>query len=209
MRLQLRPANPDDVPEIVAVAQKAFATNDIHLRCLHPESKLAREFWYSSLSEEIHDPNAHFVVVEDADATPPIFAAFAKWNRMPENMHQDAPPDDIWPKDGDVELAIHFFGKLFEMHESIMGTQAHWYLELIATKNEYQGKGAGGMLVKWGVDKADQEGWPCYLDSTPDGKALYLKHGFRNLETLTFLDGRYEQWFMLRDAKEAGESKAN
>ena len=81
-----------------------------------------------------------------------------------------------------------------------MGRQAHYYLEMIVTRHEHQGKGAGAMLVKWGVDEADKAGWPCYLDSTPDGKGLYVRHGFRELECLSFLDGQYEHCFMARDA---------
>ena len=201
MQLKLRPGTPKDVPLFVEVTIAAFSTNPIHIRCLPPDSKNTHEFWLSSLAEEINDPNARFIVIEDLDTTPPSFVSCAKWNVVPENTHQPPLPDDIWPKDGDVDLANDFFGVLLSKHVEIMGTKQHWYLELIVTKPEYYGKGAGNLLVKWGTDEADKVGWPCYLDATPDGKRLYERNGFRNLETMTFLDGTYQQCFMLRDAK--------
>lgn len=43
-------------------------------------------------------------------------------------------------------------------------------------------RGAGGMLLKWGTDKADELGLPVYLESSPEGHNLYLKYGFQDME---------------------------
>ena len=61
-----------------------------------------------------------------------------------------------------------------------MGDWPHWYLEIIVTKQEHQGRGARGMMMSWGVDTADEEGVKCYLDGILEGKSLYGKFGFRD-----------------------------
>jgi ribosomal protein S18 acetylase RimI-like enzyme len=202
MSLYLRPGRPEDVPNFVVVYFSAFAANKLTQAVFPESSPQARAFWRDSLAEEINDPNARFLVVEDASTSPPTFVAFAKWNfQGPGVGAQPLPSPDIWPKDGDPDAAVRFFSVLWNQHEKIMHGRPHWYLELIATMKEFQGKGAGGMLMKWGVDRADEDGWECYLDSTPDGIQLYEKYGFREVETLQFLDGAYAQCFMLRPAK--------
>lgn len=54
------------------------------------------------------------------------------------------------------------------------------------TYKEARGRGAGSALLKWGLDRADADGLPTYLDSTPPGKALYEKAGFKVVKELYF-----------------------
>ena len=42
----------------------------------------------------------------------------------------------------------------------------------------HRGRGAGDLLVSWGLRKADELGIDSYVESTPMGKPLYEKHGF-------------------------------
>ncbi len=77
MKLQLRKGAPEDVPNFVETVVPAFSTNLIHQRVFPQGTQVTTDFWQSSLAEEIHDPKARFVVVEDMDTTPPTFVAFA------------------------------------------------------------------------------------------------------------------------------------
>ena len=51
-------------------------------------------------------------------------------------------------------------------------------LDTVATHPDYQRRGCGSMLVKWGCDLADAEGVSAYVDASKDGAPLYAKHGF-------------------------------
>lgn len=56
----------------------------------------------------------------------------------------------------------------------IMGScEKYLKLEMLVTVPEQQGRGAGGMLLAWGLRMADQEGLAIYLDSTVVGRGLY------------------------------------
>lgn len=93
-----------------------------------------------------------------------------------------------------------------------MRGRRHWYLEFVATRPEEQGKGAAGMLLKWGLKKADEEGTEAYLEASPDGKPIYEHYGFQEVERLVVpLDGKeavvgeekeFAECFMVRPVSE-------
>lgn len=91
-----------------------------------------------------------------------------------------------------------------------MGERKHWYLECIATSPGWQGKGAAGKLIRWGLEKVDEEGVEAYLEASPDGKPIYEHFGFGEVERLVVdLEGRgnargekeFVEVMMLRPAK--------
>lgn len=198
--LRLRPGGPADVEEMCETVLDAFSGNMVGRTFFPRNSASARKFWLDALAGEVHDPNARFVVVEDTVVSPPALVAFAKWNAPVAPGTPQPPLPDCWPADGDPALAGVFFGKLAEMHEEMMAGRSHWYLEIIVTRPRYQGRGAGGMLVGWGVQRADEEGVECYLDATPEGKHLYEKFGFKDGSTLSFFNESYRHSFMIRGA---------
>lgn len=201
--LTLRKGVPTDIEDMCETFLDAFSGNTIGQTFFPRSSASARKFWMDALTEEIHDPLARFLVIEDTSTSPATFIGFAKWNAPPPaapgSMHPSPPPlPDNWPEDGDPALANVFFKKLSDMHEEIMGDRPHWYLEIIVTKTEHQGKGAGGMMMRWGVEKADEDGVESYLDATPEGKPLYEKCGFRDELVWPFFNDTYKHSFMVR-----------
>jgi GNAT superfamily N-acetyltransferase len=51
-------------------------------------------------------------------------------------------------------------------------------LDTVGTHPDYQKRGAGAMLVKWGCDLADENDVAAYVDASKAGAPLYKKHGF-------------------------------
>lgn len=47
---------------------------------------------------------------------------------------------------------------------------------------KHQKRGAGVLLVKWGLNEAQKLGLPAHLNGSPAGHKLYLQCGFRDLE---------------------------
>ncbi|KAK3370590.1 acyl-CoA N-acyltransferase [Podospora didyma] len=219
MELQLRPARPSDHADIVATIFSAFETHPIHARLFPRDLGASHEFWESYVSKELQDPNARFIIAEDVSSTSAspssdnlttsTFVAFALWKPpVTENSSltsAPAPPPDwsAWP--ANPALAAAFFGAIGGKHTTIMGDRLHFYLELICCRPEFMGNGAGGLMMRWGLEQADAGGFETYLDATPSGKPLYDKNGFRTLEVVKYLDGACEHYFMIRDPKTAAE----
>jgi GNAT superfamily N-acetyltransferase len=67
-------------------------------------------------------------------------------------------------------------------------------------------KGAGTLLMRWGMDRCDQLGIPAYLEASPFGYPLYRVCGFEDYEPLTIcIDGKDVPYpTMLRQPKREG-----
>jgi Acetyltransferase (GNAT) domain len=200
----LRPATEEDVPEMVEVYFDAWADNIVAQTCFPPSSPQSQEFWINGFTDELQEKHAHMLVVMDTTKTPAVMVGFAKWNSpfTAGEAHTSMPPREIWPTDGNVDKAVEFFTLLFDKHEEMMGNRPHWYLEMISSRRAYQGQGGGGMLIRWGVEKADADKVECFLDATPDGKPVYERYGFKTLQSVACFAEGYEHCFMLRGVNE-------
>lgn len=75
-----------------------------------------------------------------------------------------------------------------------------YYLGLLATAPEAQGRGLGSALVRAGTDRADREGAGCYLETgTQANIAFYERHGFRVESEIPLPDGGPTHWGLWRD----------
>ena len=57
-------------------------------------------------------------------------------------------------------------------------------LDLLATLPGYQGQGIGTAMLRWGMAKADEWQTRIYLEATPAGYPVYIKHGWRVVEEI-------------------------
>ena len=56
----------------------------------------------------------------------------------------------------------------------------HWYLALLAVDTPYQGKGFGSMLLNEMLNRIDEEGLPCYLETFGEkNPSMYQHFGFQ------------------------------
>jgi GNAT superfamily N-acetyltransferase len=65
----------------------------------------------------------------------------------------------------------------------------HFYLHMIAGRDDARGQGLGSVLLSRVLDVCDAEQTPAYLEaSTARSAALYERHGFRELAVIRFTD---------------------
>jgi predicted N-acetyltransferase YhbS len=55
------------------------------------------------------------------------------------------------------------------------------YLGMLACHPDYQKRGAGEMLVRWGIDKGRAEGLTPTLFASPMGMKLYTRLGYKDV----------------------------
>ncbi|KAJ5907336.1 hypothetical protein N7495_000018 [Penicillium taxi] len=80
---------------------------------------------------------------------------------------------------------------LFILRLSLFSTNPYVVLELLATMPSHQGRGVGSALLRWGTTQADALQARIYLEATPQGYPLYLKHGWKPVEKITLDYGQY------------------
>lgn len=64
-----------------------------------------------------------------------------------------------------------------------MQGKVYMVLQALATDPEYQRRGIGSRLVRWGLDQADDEKLPCWIHASDSDVAcrLYMSAGFQEV----------------------------
>lgn len=76
----------------------------------------------------------------------------------------------------------------------------HWYLFVLGTDTEHQGKGVGSALLRPVLERCDSEGIPAYLESSKEKNLpLYERNGFRVTEEFMVPHGGPKIWLMWRE----------
>jgi GNAT superfamily N-acetyltransferase len=80
----------------------------------------------------------------------------------------------------------------------------HWYLALLGVSPHCQGQGIGGGLLTPVLQRADQEGLPCYLETFVSGNVPFYEHrGFRVVEAGADPESQVAFWAMRREPRAA------
>ncbi|KIX05194.1 uncharacterized protein Z518_06066 [Rhinocladiella mackenziei CBS 650.93] len=205
MPLVLEPAVEADAPRIVEVERLAYATNPLSPILFpgpFPPDALEKraEGMVTQLKE---DPTTRWMKVVDPETSEMV--AFAKWNIMTSPTTPKA--TRTFGPGCNVGACEEYFGGIHKKRNELMGGKAYCLLDLLQTDPKYQGRGAGGMLINWGLDVADELHLPAYLESSPVAHRLYQKFGFQDIGELQ-LDPKWNYgkanpsiYFMLREAK--------
>ncbi len=73
---------------------------------------------------------------------------------------------------------------------NIMGHQPHWYCWVLGVAPSAQGQGLAGPLMQAGLDQANANGLPVYLEAaTKKAEAIYQKWGFITEQTVEIVPG--------------------
>ncbi|KAI1806016.1 acyl-CoA N-acyltransferase [Daldinia bambusicola] len=95
------------------------------------------------------------------------------------------PPFADYPKGSKPELCKVFFDAL-KVASAKHNADAMLGLSLLCTSPKYYRRGAAKALLEPMLAIADAHGLKSYLEATPNGKGVYEKMGFREVDRLTF-----------------------
>ncbi|ORY59963.1 acyl-CoA N-acyltransferase [Pseudomassariella vexata] len=201
---KLRYASYSELPEIAHVMALAFFDDNLFGDIVHPHRNQFPNdvdlYWLRRARVNFWDYRWRWVVAVDRDKNgKEVIVGIAQWERLgdggkkmecwwfdPRNLLKPLSCTAmglhtlIWPNrasdpiDEDiVERAYPCFGDVWS------GERAEsWYLEYLALHPDFQGKGLGRMLVKWGLDRAEEEGICASVASTRGKDRFYQKVGF-------------------------------
>jgi GNAT superfamily N-acetyltransferase len=94
-------------------------------------------------------------------------------------------------------------GRALPLIEKHHPREPHWYLLMLGTEPQWQGKGIGSALVEPVLARCDEEGMPAYLESSKERNIpFYSRHGFEVTGELR-LPGGPPMWPMWRNPRPA------
>ncbi|KAL2067337.1 hypothetical protein VTL71DRAFT_1762 [Oculimacula yallundae] len=191
MVLKLHAADVSDVDRIATIHLLAFDSNPLlHAQFPTPASL---EALHSILSQDtLHeiqnapDEKAILVVKDtDLDEQEQVIA-FAKWD-LPTEVKKVLHEGITWPDDCVQEWLDRYHELAEAAKERVIGKAKCYRLTFVGTLPKHQGRGAGTMLNKWGLQKARDDNLPVYLESTIAASSLYRRLGFVALDGLSMV----------------------
>jgi GNAT superfamily N-acetyltransferase len=97
----------------------------------------------------------------------------------------------------DTPRSLALLGQVEKVHPK----EPHWYLNILGTATEHQGKGVGTALIAPILSKCDEEGTPAYLESSKESNiAFYNRYGFEVTGEVHIKNGP-TVWPMWRDPR--------
>jgi GNAT superfamily N-acetyltransferase len=126
--------------------------------------------------------------------------AVALWLPPGVNPDEDALASAVEQgSDADGDDLAAFLEQMNEQHPAY----PHWYLPFMGVAPSMQGRGHGSALLARALAICDEERLPAYLEASTDrNRALYGRHGFRNLGVLQ-AGSSPPAWTMLREPRRA------
>ncbi|KAF1836774.1 hypothetical protein BDW02DRAFT_545349 [Decorospora gaudefroyi] len=211
MPLQIQPITSSaDFSRFVEIHLESFASGGGITSLLTP-SPLPDDYIPKMIDKHIkswrEEPDVTYLKIIDTDLDGKMIAG-AKWRvNTKERTEQEiqsmlpVPGKDEEGRQGVIDF-MHF---LHRVRKQYMGTKPFCFLHILVTDPQHHRRGAGAMALRWGFNKADEVQLPCFLESSPMGKPLYERMGFKVQEVVTWdltkygLEGEDTSTVMLRE----------
>ncbi|KAL2822768.1 acyl-CoA N-acyltransferase [Aspergillus cavernicola] len=196
MKIITRYATKFDIPTIAHINIQSFAGQgfisnafpNISYDIVHP-LKCAR------YAQKIAHPQTHVLTAEDADSGAVL--GCTRWV-FPSGNEEESPAAAAAETGVELSLPEGVNREIYDGFFEILKEKGKRYfreddivLEYLATDPKAQRKGVGKALLRWGMDKADQQQKRIYLEATTEGFPLYAAMGWKALDTVEI---DYEQW---------------
>jgi GNAT superfamily N-acetyltransferase len=139
------------------------------------------------------DPSAHLFKCIDTDLDNKMIAV-AYWvveekERTPEEIEEGLQLRPPFPEEN-RPAKIEFMDGIFKSRRE-WGAKPQVMLESLVTHPDHHRRGAGSLLLKWGIAEADRLGVIAYLEASDNGAPLYRRFGFETVRNIEFDARKY------------------
>ncbi|KAI1177128.1 putative GNAT family acetyltransferase [Nemania sp. FL0916] len=189
-QIHMRVATRQDAPRIAEIHMAAFGPNAmLHAQFPTPAIRQQLQICIEKKAlADIDDPKTTVLVVtssNDPEKSDIHVVAFAKWSHPVYPGEDYVEPPWEWPEGTELDTLDAWIAKAAEAARRSIGDTPCYCLSYIGTDPSYGRRGAGQLLVQWGIQQSDASGLPCYLESTVDAAPFYRKNGFTIGETIS------------------------
>jgi GNAT superfamily N-acetyltransferase len=206
MHLQLCPLELHDFDELVSHATSYPPGDDLvgpptpicWLVKTREEAHARLAFHFNKQQSRFsHDPTVRYMkVIDTADKNSII--SLARWHFYPNGYNfnteihwetHDLEPEQSIPHGFNIALHNHILTTRDAARSSWIPANAPcWILMHMVTRPSHRGKGAAGLLVRWGIEQAEKDHVPAYLEAGVMGMPLYERYGFVQVGDMLELD---------------------
>ena len=201
----VRTATISDIEVVATIAAAGFFDDPI-FTWVFPDAKTRRHKLHAMFSGLARDyfPSRGTVHVLDDTAVAfwrePGFDPAAPRDDGEAILEVPEAPSEEIPFSGD-ELE-RLGAMVTAMDENHPHDRDHWYLNVLTTSPERQGRGLGGQLLSRVLRDCDADGLPAFLESSnPRNMSLYRRHGFEEVGEVRIADGAPCMYPMWREPK--------
>lgn len=193
-------AKPDDMPAIVDVFYNSFPPhlNALLMGCRGPEDKPKALQLY--LDEMKTDPTVIWIQVRDTQSNDLVAASMWRVFMNGQHPHHDDQPSPWLEGEQHANAKYIIDGQNAQRRKAMPGPFV--YLHICFTDAKYRRRGAGSMMMKWGVELMDLLFLPGYIEASEEGNFLYRAFGFYDYERIDLR--QLQGMSMKRDARTEG-----
>ncbi|KAF2463393.1 uncharacterized protein BDR25DRAFT_298205 [Lindgomyces ingoldianus] len=202
MPLTLSPITEKDTLSWTRIRALAYLGPTHELVHLGPISESSVLSVAEDRKKEINKPNTWHWKIVDTDLSPSPddpednsgrTIAIAVWSLQNPSrslaidaakLAEESPP--FLPPELRLDVLNALFTPIRAAQLEIMGNSTYLMLHSLATHPDHHRKGAGTMLLQWGLKKADEMSLETYLDTTVLARPLYEKWGFELVKGIEF-----------------------
>ncbi|KAK4497766.1 hypothetical protein PRZ48_010419 [Zasmidium cellare] len=196
--LKLDYVQPDDIPTVALLDRKAFYKNEHpYIETMHPDSGTPEGFdrkveqWRERLNHLL--PNEHFLKVTDTETKQILLSG--TWytpcqieDSLTKLTQEPKISGPYWKTEDDLAWAQHLSIRYTQRRrDAFRNNKGQLFaIKHLAVDPAVQGKGAGSVFMKWGIQQADRSGLECIVESSMRSEGYYQKWGFERREHVRF-----------------------
>ncbi|MCJ1344883.1 hypothetical protein MMC31_003088 [Peltigera leucophlebia] len=209
--MRMRRMLPADFLVLGDIATEAFWNDEVFAWIFPHRAQFPEDFkntWVDMFRFHLHKPGWHCFVSETEEVDPiwsgrSELAGFAMWERQGHSNAAKFWQQDNFSNctslfsiknlradkvdDSRAERNLQRFGEVLE--GGYAEEKERWYLLMIGVSPKHQRHGIGTSLIDWGLERAQEEGVICILESSEAGQGLYERKGFRKVGLLEMAEG--------------------
>lgn len=175
--IQVVPATASDLAAIARIFRTSFGPSTLFRTIWGAVDPAAFErHWEASMGHYLTEPKRaegyELVVVRRGAGV----LGFSLMQRHSGIRPTEPEEKQVDPEGTDVATKEAFFTRLHALEDRIEGP--YFFFHIIATDPAFFRTGAARAVLRHGIAQADAAGVDAYLDASPDGLPVYVKHGF-------------------------------
>ncbi len=194
---EVRDATPADFESVAAALSSAFDDDPVMLHIFPDTRRRPKRMRALFLSEAKRSLKVGAVHTTDSGPSKgaAIWSAPGQWKLGGLELLGQIPL--MFSMGRETPRALALLSQMEKVHPK----EPHWYLGILGTAKEHQGKGIGSALITPVLARCDDEGIPAYLESSKEANIpFYNRHGFEVVREVHVKNGP-TLWPMWRDPR--------